>query len=202
MRITKSKEERKEELILAAVELFNASGYENTYVSDIVKKVGVAQGTFYYYFESKEEILYSILEDFISRTAKSLEEAIKQQDKTSIEKLTYVFAMFFNPASIGFDVPKELVFLKDEKLHDMLDKVRVKLFLPIFQEIVKQGIEENIFKVRHEREITEILFLGINSFMHNLYESKSIEINMQEKVDAIKELIEKALGLEAFSLKF
>ncbi|GIO30333.1 MULTISPECIES: TetR/AcrR family transcriptional regulator [Paenibacillus] len=53
-RITKNPKERRNEILNAAMELFNTKGFEQTSVSDIVKKIGVAQGTFYYYFQSKE----------------------------------------------------------------------------------------------------------------------------------------------------
>ena len=65
-RVTKDPEERKQELIDAAERLFMERGYEATAVSDIVQEVGVAQGTFYYYFPSKEEILEAIIEKDMS----------------------------------------------------------------------------------------------------------------------------------------
>ncbi|MCK4977088.1 MAG: helix-turn-helix transcriptional regulator [Anaerolineales bacterium] len=37
--------------------MFYTRGFENTSISDIVNKVGVAEGTFYYYFDSKLAIL-------------------------------------------------------------------------------------------------------------------------------------------------
>lgn len=53
-RITKSPDERRNELIDAAEMLFIENGYDQTSVSDIVKKVNVAQGTFYYYFNPRK----------------------------------------------------------------------------------------------------------------------------------------------------
>jgi len=41
-------------------------GYEKTAVSDIVKKAKVAQGTFYYYFKTKEDILDLITDRYIN----------------------------------------------------------------------------------------------------------------------------------------
>lgn len=55
-RTVKKPEERRWELIHAATELFSEHGYEKTSVNDIIQKIGVAKGTFYHYFKSKEEI--------------------------------------------------------------------------------------------------------------------------------------------------
>lgn len=52
----------KEKLIRCAEDLFYKKGFEKTTVKEIVKAAGVAQGTFYLYFETKEEILYKIAE--------------------------------------------------------------------------------------------------------------------------------------------
>lgn len=57
MRISKPPAERRAELITAARRLFDLNGVENTRVSDIVREVGVAQGVFYYYFKSKDEMV-------------------------------------------------------------------------------------------------------------------------------------------------
>lgn len=57
MRISKPPGERRAELIAAARRLFDKNGVDKTRVSDIVKEVGVAQGVFYYYFRSKEEMV-------------------------------------------------------------------------------------------------------------------------------------------------
>ena len=57
------RQERKRQLLQIALELFATRGYENTKVSDIVAKAGVSQGTFYWYFESKEAICLEMLEE-------------------------------------------------------------------------------------------------------------------------------------------
>lgn len=66
-RIVKDPDERRSELIASAQQLFYTKGYEHTTVSDIVKAVGVAQGTFYYYFESKMAILEALVNELIAQ---------------------------------------------------------------------------------------------------------------------------------------
>lgn len=59
------KEERREEIKQAAIKVFSERGYHAAKVSQIVKQVGVAQGTFYLYFEGKEQLFGEILDDFL-----------------------------------------------------------------------------------------------------------------------------------------
>ena len=61
MRIVKDAAERKNEILDAAEELFAARGYEETSTGDILDRVGIARGTLYYHFRSKEEILDALI---------------------------------------------------------------------------------------------------------------------------------------------
>lgn len=54
---------RRAHLYETAKHLFETKGYDNTSVDQIVSAAGVAKGTFYYYFESKEDILQAMLEE-------------------------------------------------------------------------------------------------------------------------------------------
>jgi len=56
---------RKNELMQAGMILFSEKGYHNTKVSDIVRQAGVAQGTFYLYFDSKADLFKALLDEFI-----------------------------------------------------------------------------------------------------------------------------------------
>ncbi len=62
VRTAKDPEIRRQELLEAALELFLDQGMDRTAVSHIVKKVGVAQGTFYYHFDSKDAVLDALAE--------------------------------------------------------------------------------------------------------------------------------------------
>lgn len=49
----------KEIILSTSIELFKERGYENTSISEITKKVEIAKGTFYNYFTSKKEVLFT-----------------------------------------------------------------------------------------------------------------------------------------------
>ncbi len=57
---TLNEAERREQILSAARAVFNENGYETTTISDIVRRAGVAQGTFYLYFPSKREIVWAL----------------------------------------------------------------------------------------------------------------------------------------------
>ena len=55
--VSTARDKRRRELLKVAQRLFLAEGYQGTSVSAIVRAAGVAQGTFYLYFKSKEQVL-------------------------------------------------------------------------------------------------------------------------------------------------
>jgi len=60
------REDRRDALKAAAIEVFSERGYHAAKVSEIVEIVGVAQGTFYLYYESKQQIFGEVLSDFLT----------------------------------------------------------------------------------------------------------------------------------------
>lgn len=63
-RVTKAPDERRREILEAATQLFHERGYDVATVQAIAAKAGVAAGTVYLYFPSKEAILVALQEDF------------------------------------------------------------------------------------------------------------------------------------------
>ncbi|MFT4067626.1 TetR/AcrR family transcriptional regulator [Paraburkholderia sp.] len=70
-------EVRVDDLMSAAAELFIGKGIEATTVNDIVERAGVGKGTFYHYFETKEDVILALRErfsrDFTARVAQAVD---------------------------------------------------------------------------------------------------------------------------------
>lgn len=59
------REDRRDALKRAAIEVFSEKGYHGAKVSEIVERVGVAQGTFYLYYGGKQQLFGELLDDFL-----------------------------------------------------------------------------------------------------------------------------------------
>ena len=62
MRVVKEAGERKNEILDAAAALFALKGFDNTSTNEILEAVGIARGTLYHHFKSKEDIMDAIIE--------------------------------------------------------------------------------------------------------------------------------------------
>jgi AcrR family transcriptional regulator len=79
----RKREQTKQGLINAAIELFVAKGYDQTTIDDIAAAADVAKVTFYYYFKSKEEIVVAIKEN-------GAEELLGRMEQLFLEKVSAV----------------------------------------------------------------------------------------------------------------
>lgn len=75
-RLTSQGQERKQQLLDRAAELFAVRGYAETRVVDIVAAAGVAKGLFYWYFENKEALFRELVENIRLRLRRHQAEAM------------------------------------------------------------------------------------------------------------------------------
>jgi AcrR family transcriptional regulator len=68
-RVTKSAEDRRRDLLDAAVHVFTQKGIAGATVADITERAGVAKGTFYLYFDSKDHVVATLRERFVTELA-------------------------------------------------------------------------------------------------------------------------------------
>lgn len=77
------KEETKKRIQKAAISLFQQQGYQKTTVSQITHEAGVAKGTFFNYFKTKEEVLHYLGINFTNRISYKLEQLLKTEESTA-----------------------------------------------------------------------------------------------------------------------
>lgn len=86
--------DKKARIIHSAIEIFSEKGIDKTKVSDIVKRAGIAQGTFYLYFSSKLAVMPSIAEVMVKKILEEVKQHIDQKASFS-EQLRQVVDIVF-----------------------------------------------------------------------------------------------------------
>lgn len=199
-RITKKPEERKNELMDAALELFFEKGFESTSINDVVKKVGVAQGLFYYYFGSKNDMLDAVLDRYIDDLIKLLEDIVIDK-KLNIDKKFQLFLdTFFRYGKNNDKFAKDLHQDENFIVHQKLTDKTINLITPLLVQVIKEGIQKGIFSTPYPDESLEILIPGMIGYIHKYYFCHDSEI-LSFKIAAIEEIMERMLGAKKGSVK-
>jgi AcrR family transcriptional regulator len=84
-RIEEKKREKKKKIFHAAFELFTTKGFHDTSISDIMRKAGLAKGTFYLYFKDKYDVRNQLISIQSSHLFKQADAALQETDITQFE---------------------------------------------------------------------------------------------------------------------
>ena len=68
-----------EKILKSAIEVISEKGLDKTSISDIVKKAGIAQGTFYLYFQSKNALIPAIADNLLTITLNVIKEKVEAE---------------------------------------------------------------------------------------------------------------------------
>jgi TetR/AcrR family transcriptional regulator, cholesterol catabolism regulator len=79
-------EDRRSQILRIATELFREKGYHGTSLEDIADRVGFTKPAIYYYFDSKEDLFFAIVEGVVSRALERVER-IRAQDLPPLERM-------------------------------------------------------------------------------------------------------------------
>lgn len=106
----------KRRIIEIARELFSKKGFENVTINEICKEVAISKHTFYYYFDSKEEILHPFYKVKDEWTAQMTSEIMKMD--SPLEQLWHVMSCKLNKVNdIGPEIAKQMFVTFIQKDH-------------------------------------------------------------------------------------
>src|SRR5258708_39229011 len=91
-RVSRSTGDKRERILDAAVRVLARKGFHATRVSEVAKAAGVADGTIYLYFDSKDALLLSLFEDRVERLLRFLDAELPRV-KTSSDRLRRIIEL-------------------------------------------------------------------------------------------------------------
>jgi len=109
-------EYRQQQILNAALEVFSQKGYGEATIPDIARQAGVAVGTIYNYYESKHDLLVSLVNTFI--VTEPLRELLKQSPETKVDEKTLISSIIENRLTFGFENLDRFLLVLIEILRD------------------------------------------------------------------------------------
>jgi AcrR family transcriptional regulator len=159
-RIVKDAGERRDELLATALQLFLEHGYERTSVEQITSAVGVAKGTFYHYFTTKQDLLEQLVELFTADLFATGAAAMAATNGSAVEKLRALMTASSRAKMGRVDETLTLTrSLYSEENLVLLGRLRegwIDRTRPLIRSIVDQGLAEGTFDAPDSAAITEV----------------------------------------------
>lgn len=201
MRIIKEAEERKNEILNTAEMLFFSKGYHKTTIIDILEKVGIAKGTFYYYFKSKEDVMDAIIKRMIEHDVNIAKQISIDKTLTPPQK---IFSILLAQKPKNGDKKDKMIGQlhcpDNADIHQKSITQSILALSPILAEAVQQGIDDKIFKTDYPLEVIEILMASGQI----LFDSSMFQWNpekLEKKIRAFICTMELLLGAEKGSFE-
>ena len=184
--------------------LLESQNIQKISVSDIAQAAGIAKGSIYYYFPSKDAIVEALVERSYAASIETAKQLAKQENIPPFTRMALIFQTCRNSSS---------EFLKQNKattnssvqeqtlLHHKYLRYIITELKPVLAEIIRQGIEGGEISFEHPDSLAEIVLLVLTVKIDNtLIPSTKEEID-QIILDLIV-LLEKGTDNPKGSLNF
>ncbi len=156
-----SKEERRRQLLDAAIRVFGAKGYHQTQVSDVIAEAGVARGTFYLYFKSKREIFDCIMTELF----RQVREQVQSLPREAVDKIpAQLLGNIQRATDLLLDNPSlaKILFNESVGLDAELDE-RLQKFYGQLLDLIRRGLtqgQEMGFVREGDKQVLAMALLG------------------------------------------
>jgi AcrR family transcriptional regulator len=208
----KDPETRTKELLLAAEHVFSQTGYENSTVEAITKQAGVAKGTFYLYFDSKDDLLVQLASYRAEQLFETLHQEVGALQAPAPRKLAAFHQRSFQWKISTWGMTGDYLHAlsRDESisLRYHLNHSFVENLTPLIASIIKQGVDEGSFEVTDPElagEIILILVVGLSErlvpYFPRLKQEPGLAAEMMKKIRAMEEAEKRILGIEEAALR-
>lgn len=200
MRVVKEAEERKNEILDAAERLFGIKGFDGTSTGEILDAVGIARGTLYYHFKSKEEILDAMISRMTFRLVEKAEAIVAQKNVPVLQRFVMMMlSLNVGGDSFGQELLKQMHKPQNALMHQKMEKSLLSGIVPAIAGLINEGIEQGICQTDYPEEVAEMTFLYANTVFDDLMEHSEEE--RQRKIEAFIYNLERLLNQERDSMK-
>jgi len=150
----KKDEEKRKKILDAATKVFARVGFSNTRIQDVAQEAGIAHGTVYLYFKSKDDLFISIFQESLGELIDYISSEVQKKDSAE-DKLRRMISLQLDVIEENPDLTKLILiefpgtgnFLNDRNI-DVLSN-----YIDVIGDVLKNGIEEGIFSTNVKPDI-------------------------------------------------
>lgn len=199
MRIVKTAEARRNEILDAADELFGQKGFDGTSTNDIIQKVGIARGTLYHHFKSKESLIDALIERYSTRLLGTAQQIAIDKSIPVVERMIRVVMSLNLSGGSSKEIMEHIHQPQNALMHQKIQQVIINGVTPILTEITREGIEQGLFNTPFPYECMEMIMIYANT----IFDDDMVPMPNEERASRIQAFVfntERLLGAQSGSL--
>lgn len=198
-KIVKKPSERRFEIVKTARDLFLTKDYDKTTMQDFMSHLGIAKGTIYHYFKSKDELLEAVIEDMVNQHVAEMDILIQETAGNALVKIQVLIEAGKRVADQS--ILEKLHERGNEAMHTRLLVAALMKQAPIYAKLIEQGCQEGIFQTNTPLECAEFILSGIQ-FLTDLGIYPWRQEDLMRRTKAFPKLIEQLLQAAPNSFQF
>jgi len=198
------KQDKKELIFDSLEELMETVPYSEISVETIAKNAGIGKGSIYYYFKSKDEILYELIERSYRRIIRDFFETI--HNLPEISALEKIKRLFISTVKKEFGRTERNMLTKlhiqdDLNIHYKMKTMAIQEMSPILAQLLKEGVTEGSIKTDTPKESAEIIVAVLTLFLDETIFTDSPE-SIANKLKILSNVLEICLCTEKGSFDY
>jgi AcrR family transcriptional regulator len=176
---------RKEIILNAATALFSDKGFKDASMAELCKMTGVAEGTIFYHFKSKEDLFVAILENLKNSITEEFEKYAEQKKfVTGLDMMEGAISFYLFLAGM---MEQGFLLLHRHDLYQLAEanaacrghlEAIYNCFLDIFEKAILRGQEDGSIRKVPTRKTALIIFSTVDGLVrlntYNLYEAGAL----------------------------
>lgn len=174
--------------------VFSRKGVSAASVDDIVKSAGVAKGTFYLYFATKDEITSAVAGQMIKGVADRIERSANEPGRSPVERLGAIGAGFIGVGDEPYQ--RDLIELlhrpENRLLHDRMSEQAFVRLTPVIAEIIAEGIRDGSFR-RQDPGHAAAYVMACFGTMHDVVKEPA---DMPDAIEGLNTFVFRGLGYD------
>ena len=148
----REKQQRREEIVLAAEEVFFSKGFSGSTMDEIAEKAELSKGTLYLYFTSKDDLYMAVAQKAI-RLLRTLTDAVVARGGTALDKLLGMGRVCVEFSRSNPDHMASIMTLEDLRpeemsvtVEDVQDMVYKNSTVGTVLQVIEQGVKEGLIR--------------------------------------------------------
>ena len=162
MRVVKDAVERRNEILDVAERLFCTRGYDQTSTNDILAEIGIARGTLYYHFTSKEDILDAMIDRILDEIVRRTSQIALDESVPVLERLTQSVLAANVDTKTGDMILEQMHKPQNALMHAKMQERLLKQLIPLFTKLIEDGISQGLMQTDDPENTIEMLLLYSN----------------------------------------
>lgn len=188
-----STSEKYDKILQAAIEVITEKGLDKTSISDIVKRAGVAQGTFYLYFRSKNALVPAIAENLLSLSL----EKIKERAKAATNFLSILEVMIDETYKTTDEYRDVLVLCYSGLAFDYSLETWEAIYLPYydwFEEVLNEAVKkEEVIKQLNVKWTAKTMINLIENAAELFYIGREQDVTLEQSKEELFQFLKRSL---------